>query len=613
VVGRPATILKTTDGGNTWVMKDPKLPQGGNRNGLLSVKFIDGLHGWTVGSYGIIRYTNDGGENWLPQYSNTIQDLYDITFPSSNFGWAVGWSGTVLKYSNETTIDWTVGLGISDAGGTDIAIQLAFGQNINATNGIDPSLGEEELPPIPQPGAFDVRFILPDPTIATWADFRNSAITKIDWIIKFQPSMAGYPITFSWEVNQLPAGLFYLKDAIDGSIINVNMRDQNSYTLTNEGINYLKIEFKKQVYSDIDLNAGWNMISAPLDVSDMSVNYLFPLATSNAFGFDNGYIVFDTLESGKGYWLRFANSDTVELIGIVSPDTSYVKSGWNMIGLFEFDLLTNQITTDPSGIIISSFFGFNNTYHTTTNLETGKGYWVKVNSDGKLVFNRLQKRTTTENYADAFENWGKIILQDKNGSSAILYSADKSADINFYEVPPLPPSGIFDVRFSSNRNAEMISSPKDIIITSAEYPVVLKVENVSLKVKDKIDGNRINKLLRSGEELIITDPAIKIIEVVGELIPDKFELAQNYPNPFNPSTTIRFALPVNSKVRISLYNILGELVADIVNREYEAGYQQVVFNGNGLASGVYIYRIEALPAGNKGGNFMDVKKMMMIK
>ena len=89
-------------------------------------------------------------------------------------------------------------------------------------------------------------------------------------------------------------------------------------------------------------------------------------------------------------------------------------------------------------------------------------------------------------------------------------------------------------------------------------------------------------------------------------IPTEFSLSQNYPNPFNPSTTIQFGLPTASNVTLKVYNILGEEVANVVNQAMPAGYHTVVFDGSKLASGIYIYRIEA-------GNFVQVKKMMMLK
>jgi hypothetical protein len=102
----------------------------------------------------------------------------------------------------------------------------------------------------------------------------------------------------------------------------------------------------------------------------------------------------------------------------------------------------------------------------------------------------------------------------------------------------------------------------------------------------------------------------KVVEV--ELnAPVEFELSQNYPNPFNPSTTIKFALAADSKVKISVYNTIGQQVATIVNNSMNAGTHSVDFNASELNSGVYLYRIEA--SGIDGSNFTSVKKMILTK
>ena len=74
---------------------------------------------------------------------------------------------------------------------------------------------------------------------------------------------------------------------------------------------------------------------------------------------------------------------------------------------------------------------------------------------------------------------------------------------------------------------------------------------------------------------------------------NNFYLSQNYPNPFNPSTTINYSVPKACFVSLKVYNILGKEIAALVNTEKSAGNYQVQFNGNGLASGAYIYRIKA--------------------
>jgi parallel beta-helix repeat protein len=89
-------------------------------------------------------------------------------------------------------------------------------------------------------------------------------------------------------------------------------------------------------------------------------------------------------------------------------------------------------------------------------------------------------------------------------------------------------------------------------------------------------------------------------------LPVTYALFQNYPNPFNPSTKIKFALPIPENVNIKVYNIIGQKLETILNKPMPAGYHEVEFNGQELASGVYLYLIEA-------GKWQDVKKMVVIK
>jgi len=88
--------------------------------------------------------------------------------------------------------------------------------------------------------------------------------------------------------------------------------------------------------------------------------------------------------------------------------------------------------------------------------------------------------------------------------------------------------------------------------------------------------------------------------------PIGYRLFQNYPNPFNPSTNISFTLPVDTKIRIAVYNLLGEEVAELANDELSAGTHTFSFNADGLTSGVYFYRLEA-------GEFIAIKKMVLMK
>ncbi len=95
-------------------------------------------------------------------------------------------------------------------------------------------------------------------------------------------------------------------------------------------------------------------------------------------------------------------------------------------------------------------------------------------------------------------------------------------------------------------------------------------------------------------------------EIEVKVLPSKYELFQNYPNPFNPTTKIKFSLPENAKVKVSVYDVLGRELKTLVNKNFEAGYHSVNFDANKFTSGVYIYSIETK-------KFTKVRKMVLIK
>lgn len=85
-----------------------------------------------------------------------------------------------------------------------------------------------------------------------------------------------------------------------------------------------------------------------------------------------------------------------------------------------------------------------------------------------------------------------------------------------------------------------------------------------------------------------------------------FSLEQNYPNPFNPKTIISFNLPKKAYIRLTIYNLIGKEIDIIVNKEYSAGHHEIIFNSSNLASGLYLYKLEA-------DDFVRVKKLSVLK
>ena len=96
-------------------------------------------------------------------------------------------------------------------------------------------------------------------------------------------------------------------------------------------------------------------------------------------------------------------------------------------------------------------------------------------------------------------------------------------------------------------------------------------------------------------------------------LPKEFVLEQNYPNPFNPTTTIRYALPKESKVQLRIYNVLGQEVKTLVDEIQDVGYKSVEWNSGSVASGIYFCRIVAISISSPSKPFMQVEKMLLIR
>ncbi len=117
-----------------------------------------------------------------------------------------------------------------------------------------------------------------------------------------------------------------------------------------------------------------------------------------------------------------------------------------------------------------------------------------------------------------------------------------------------------------------------------------------------------NKFYVASRELgleIVKNDLITAVEKE-KALPTQFTLSQNYPNPFNPSTKINYQLPEISFVALKIYDVLGNEIATLVNEEKPVGEYEVEFDGKGLPSGIYLYRLQA-------GNYSEVRKMVLLK
>jgi hypothetical protein len=96
------------------------------------------------------------------------------------------------------------------------------------------------------------------------------------------------------------------------------------------------------------------------------------------------------------------------------------------------------------------------------------------------------------------------------------------------------------------------------------------------------------------------------IDEVPGVLPKSYVLSQNYPNPFNPSTVIRYELPVQSRVALKVFNVLGQEVATLVDELQEPGYKSVVWNAREAPSGIYFYRVQT-------SGFSETRKLILLR
>jgi hypothetical protein len=158
---------------------------------------------------------------------------------------------------------------------------------------------------------------------------------------------------------------------------------------------------------------------------------------------------------------------------------------------------------------------------------------------------------------------------------------------------------------------------------SASNWITIALVKASYSINSPKQYSFIDKNLQSGKyqyrlKMIDNDGAFEFSKIIESdiSVPSKFELSQNYPNPFNPSTKINYTLPVDSKVTLEVYNITGEMIAQLLNEQQSAGYYSVDYNSSSvnksIPSGIYFYRLIANGNAN-GTNFSSIKKMMLIK
>jgi len=189
---------------------------------------------------------------------------------------------------------------------------------------------------------------------------------------------------------------------------------------------------------------------------------------------------------------------------------------------------------------------------------------------------------------------------------------------NIYEVAPgtkgneinITVANVSETNTATNVNVILTKKSSSLVFSKEEETIESLEAKAEAKISFTFDVNRnapVNKkdtidfMITGSDGIMMTRQFI--FSYIG---PKEFRLEQNFPNPFNPTTKIQYQLPQDAKVTLKIYDILGSEVTTLVNEEQEAAYKEVQFNGNNIASGMYVYRLTT-------GNFISTKKMILLK
>jgi len=380
---------------------------------------------------------------------------------------------------------------------------------------------------------------------------------------------------------------------------------------------------------DLHLESGWNLISwnrqLTMDIDEF-LGLFYDCGVNLVLGFDQGALTYDPdlpefstlqwVDYYHGYWVHVDDACDIQLCAPALPLFGYIDidPGWNLIGYWPDEPLPVDSALNTIRHATEVVLGFDNgcfvylpndPVHTTLiTMSPGFGYWVKSSMWWYLTYPGwptvdctwvASPRVTTPDVVPS-SNWmsiyGRALTLDgealADGAVIEAYTADgvrcgrgRYSDGLLKFVPVYGNDGRGEIDYPNDGES-----------------ITLRVDGVPVypTIPFRGSGNRVQlSMLTSGSNGL----------------PITYGLMQNYPNPFNPTTEIGFSLPEPSVVKLAVYNVMGQKVATLADGFFEAGEHILQFSGvddagRSLASGLYLYRLEA-------GHFTASRKMLLLK
>ena len=535
---------------------------------------------------------------------------------------------TNQNYVGRTCTQWQIPLTITCCG---TIYERTFGVHCNGTDGFDSALDSTTPPPGMTCYAY---FYLDEVPYYLDKDIRSSNDSSITWTLKID-NATGCTDTIRWNPTNLPVEGSFRLNGID-------MRTDSLAAYEGNQILHISYSMTYEIHIPLVAMCGWNMVSVPVipQVKDVDSVFLGNCGVYTWTGID--YIAPDTVEPGLGYWVCFVNPCTLIVTG--TPITHYTRHltvGWNMIGSTAENVDFSNPNDDPDGSIVAgALYAFDPTscaYTIANTIEPAKGYWVASINDCNLTVGNptsaKQSMHSTLDYGinDATPTWlVNIEIKSTDSTLAPINLRLGVAPIAMNRsVPPAFPETKFDAWLKG------MNYPFDRLAVDIRENDTTNTWNIFVKSDDRFtinwylsnlptahalllsfDGKEINMKQQSTYSIKSIDNNLMHFEIKVTETPQIFNLLQNTPNPFTDITSIGFQLPHKAHVKLAIYNIIGQEICKLIDKDVDVGFHSIQWDGRDSAgrkvpTGMYFYRIQVQAAFNTD-IYKSIKKMMLL-
>jgi photosystem II stability/assembly factor-like uncharacterized protein len=640
IVGDEGIILKTTDGGKNWYRKHTE-----KLLNYYSLHFIDINNGVIVGENGCILLTSDGGENWYFNRDKSNSDLFDVKYSDAKNICATGKDSIILHSEDggnsweNSVINWN---------------EVPYSGNLSSLCFVNESVGWTVI------GYHILKTTDKGKSWNRTSDlfwFDSIEFYSVEFIDENNGFIGGQRDNLKKNGN---GNIITGRNSGMGAILKTSDGGESwlfddSFVL--EKVNSISFSNSKRIFAACNVGTiiynneylGWAAALGGQTQGMESISFINDLEGWVAAKYykvlDNHCLIYTTKDGGNTWFPKYDFEWVVPTKLLFKNG----KQGW-MTNLSE-DIL---LTTDGGDEWLNINTGINDFLNDiifvseTDGWAAGDNGTVIRSTDGGFSWSRQVTNTTSSLKSICFVNIkcgyavgeGGVILNtfDCGDSWAHNYSAPSNLNsvtfVNEYVGWAVGDNGLIlkSTDKGGSWQTEVSGTNDNLNSVSFHNEFVGKAVGDNGIILSTIDGgetwvleqsnvlNNLNEIqIVSSDKAFVSGDGGAILcysglSVTGieldsdiiESIPTQYTILQNYPNPFNPSTKIKFGLPENSKVTVDVFTLLGEKISNLVDNTLAAGYHEVEFNGNDLASGIYIYRIVS-------NSFTQTKKMMLLK